>query len=101
MILYNVTVNIEPSIHQEWLQWMQEVHVPEVLQTGLFVEHKILRLLQETENNGFTYAFQYYLRSMADLERYQREYAPALQAAHKARYKDQFVAFRTVLEVVA
>jgi hypothetical protein len=101
MIIYNVTVSIDPAIHEEWLAWMLSKHIPDVMQTGCFLENKVLRLQQTAENEGITYAFQYTLASMEDLERYQQNFAPQLQAEHSQRYKDKFVAFRTVLEVVA
>ena len=41
MILYNITVNIDHDIHQEWLVWMKDIHIPDVLSTGLFIENKI------------------------------------------------------------
>jgi len=101
MIIYNVTVSIEPAIHDEWLDWMLSKHIPDVMRTGCFLENKVLRLQQTTESEGITYAFQYTLASMEDLERYQQNFAPKLQAEHSQRYKDKFVAFRTILEVVA
>jgi len=100
MIVYNVTVNIDPAIHQEWLNWMLSKHIPEVMATGCFLENKVLRLIKESENEGYTYAFQYMCESQAKLEYYQKNYSPKLQADHSSRYKDQFVAFRTVLEVI-
>jgi hypothetical protein len=101
MIIYNVTVSIDPAIHEEWLTWMISKHIPDVMQTGCFLENKILRLQQTAENEGITYAFQYTLNSISDLEHYQANFAPQLQAEHSQRYKDKFVAFRTILEVVA
>lgn len=101
MIIYNVTVSIDPAVHEEWLEWMLSKHIPDVMGTGCFLENKVLRLQQNPENDGFTYAFQYTLASMEDLERYQTNFAPQLQAEHTQRYKDKFVAFRTILEVVA
>lgn len=100
MILYSVTINIENTVHDEWLQWMKNEHVPNVLETGLFVDNKILRLLTEIDNGGVTYSFQYYLKSMEDYIVYQNEHADRLQGEHMKRYKDKFVAFRTILEVL-
>jgi len=101
MIIYNVTVNIEDSIEKEWLKWMQEIHIPEVMKTGLFVEHKILRLLSQNEGEtGTTYAIQYACKTMKDFDLYQKNHAPALQKEHTARYQGKFVAFRTMLETV-
>jgi len=38
MILYNVTVKIMKPLEAEWLKWMKEVHIPDVINTGLFGE---------------------------------------------------------------
>ncbi len=100
MILYSVTVNIDHDVHKEWLQWMQQHHVPDVLATGLFVDNKILRLLNEYDNGGVTYSFQYYLKSMEDYIRYENDHAPRLQSEHSRKYEGKFVTFRTLLEVV-
>ena len=100
MILYNVTINIDDSVHDEWLRWMQEVHIPEVMATGYFLRNQLFKLLTEVDNGGTTYSVQYFCRGMVDLEDYQREEAPALQAKTQALFEGKFYAFRTVLEVV-
>ena len=41
MLLYNVTVIIEDAAAEEWLQWMQEIHIPEVMATGKFVSNRL------------------------------------------------------------
>ena len=63
MILYNVTVNVEDSIHDEWLEWMTKKHIPDVLATGLFTDNKIFRILSEDVENENTYSIQYFCRS--------------------------------------
>ncbi|MDP4828369.1 MAG: DUF4286 family protein [Flavobacteriales bacterium] len=100
MILYNVTVNIDPEVHDDWLYWMKHTHIPEVLSTGLFIENRFFRVLSTEDGEGFTYSIQYFLNSMGDYEVYKTEHAPALQADHARRYADRFVAFRTLLEAV-
>ncbi len=100
MILYNVTVNTDSSVHDEWLEWMTTIHIPEVLATGLFIENKIFRILSEEIEDGYTYSIQYFLKSLNDLDKYQKEFAPELQRKHSEKYKDKFVAFRTVMELV-
>lgn len=99
MIIYNVTVNIDNDVHDDWLSWMKEVHIPEVMATGYFLENKICKVLVN-EEQGITYSIQYTCANMKDLEDYQREKAPELQKKHSDRYKDKFVAFRTLLEVI-
>jgi hypothetical protein len=99
MILYNVTMNIDESVHEDWLNWMRTVHIPDVMNTGLFLESRISRVRAE-EQGGLTYAITYVANSMDDMERYQKEHAPRLQQEHSARYNGKFIAFRTLLELV-
>jgi len=98
MYIYNVTVNIEDSVHDEWLQWMKESHIPDVLETGLFLRNRISQVMVE-EESGTTYSIQYDVKDMETLKLYQQVYAPKLQAEHTEKFKDKFVAFRTILRV--
>jgi hypothetical protein len=98
MIQYNVTVIIEPDVHDEWLKWMKESHIPDVLETGCFIENKIARLLSPIDGN-LTYSIQYTCASMTEFENYQNNFAPALQKDHTSRFEGKFVAFRTVLQI--
>ncbi len=59
MIVYNVTCNVGSHMAEEWLIWMQQEHIPEVMQTGCFTDCKILKLLTEAgDNEGINYAIQ-------------------------------------------
>lgn len=98
MFIYNVTVTLEESIHDEWLKWMKEIHIPDVMRTGIFIENKICKLI--TEESEITYALQYTFRRMEDYHAYQKEFAPKLQKEHSDKFKDKFAAFRTILEII-
>lgn len=99
MILYNVTINIDESIQEEWLAWMKNIHIPEVLDTKLFVESKICRIKAE-EVGGLAYSIQYFAKSQADFDLYEIKYAPALKQKHIEKFNGKFAAFRTILEVI-
>jgi Domain of unknown function (DUF4286) len=100
MIIYNVTVNIDNDVREEWVEWMRKVHIPEVLQTGQFTGHRMVKVLTDEDTGGTNYSIQYFCNSMADYEKYRNVFAPGLQKAALDRYKDKFVAFRTLLEVI-
>ncbi|MBX3102126.1 MAG: DUF4286 family protein [Bacteroidetes bacterium] len=101
MVIYSVTVQVEGSIAEDWLQWMRAYHIPDVLATGYFTGHRIQRLVHpETEDGHATFNIQYLCRHWDDYNNYQRLEAPRLQAEHTERYRDRFVAFRTLLEEV-
>ena len=101
MIIYNVTVNVEDEVHEEWLQWMKEVHVPQVMNTQCFSHNYFTRILStQSDETGHTYAIQYHCDNKEDLDRYQKDFAPDLQAEHAKKYEGKFVAFRTLLEKI-
>ena len=99
MIVYNVTINIDHGVHDEWVEWMRREHIPQVMATGSFLEHRMARVLADDEG-GVTYAVQYTCADMATYERYREEHAPGLQQATEARYGGRYAAFRTLLEVL-
>jgi hypothetical protein len=99
MILYNVTVSIDANIQDEWLGWMRSTHIPQVMETGCFLESRISRVNGE-EEGGVTYAITYLAPSEEILTKYQSEHAPALQADHTSKFAGKFAAFRTTLNVI-
>ena len=99
MFIYNVTVNIADDAHNEWLKWMKETHIPDVIKTGCFIDSQILKVLY-VDDEGHTYSIQYKFLEMADIEKYQKEFAPALQAEHSKKFDGKYAAFRTLLQIV-
>lgn len=99
MVIYNVTISIDHSIHDEWLNWMRDVHIPDVLNTGLFNECRMSKILAE-EEGGLAYSIQYTAKSMDDYESYQANYAQSLQAEHNSKFGGKYAAFRTLLDVI-
>ena len=100
MVLYNVTVNIESIVEDEWLHWIKSIHVPKVMATGMFVESKIFKLLHDEGDGSATYSVQFFAASVKQVNEYLETYAPALVQAHMERYKNKHVAFRTLMEEV-
>ena len=99
MYIYNVTINIEKESEKEWLRWMQEKHIPEVLGTGKFSEAKMSQVLLE-EEQGVTYSVQYTTDSKLTLEQYYVEDADRLRQEAFQLFGSKFVAFRTELKVI-
>ncbi|GJM33096.1 MAG: hypothetical protein DHS20C18_20970 [Saprospiraceae bacterium] len=100
MLVYNITVKIGHEVRHDWVRWMKEVHIPEIMDTGLFVKHRMFRLLGVDETDGITYAIQYVCNGMTEYQLYQEKHAYSMQQSHHDRYKDNYVAFRTLMETV-
>jgi len=101
MILYNVTINIDDTVHDHWLNWIQEKHIPEVLATGKFSAARLVKVLIEEEMGGTTYAIQYTTDSKDTLDKYYLEDAPRLREEGQRFFGDKMMVFRTELEVIS
>ena len=100
MIIYNVTVNIDDSVHDKWLLWMTEKHIPGVLATGKFVKATFVKVLVVEEMGGSTYSTQFFAESHEQLESYYKEDAPQMREEGLKLFGDKMLAFRTELEVL-
>jgi hypothetical protein len=99
MIIYNVTVNIDDSIHEEWLIWIKE-HIPQVLSTGKFDKATLTKVLIDEEMGGTTYSIQYRSYSREALEQYYKEDAERLRQEGLVKFADKVLSFRTELEII-
>ncbi|MFD2517545.1 DUF4286 family protein [Salinimicrobium flavum] len=100
MYIYNVTINIQEDVHDEWVEWMKTRHIPEMLNTGKFQKALMTRVMVNEEMGGVTYSVQYTTGSREMLQKYYEEDAPHMRAK-SAAFEGKFVAFRTELEVIS
>jgi Domain of unknown function (DUF4286) len=100
MIIYNVTTKVDLSIVTSWLDWLKQEHIPDILATGCFYDAHIYHLFETDEEDGITYAVQYHARNIEDYIRYLEEYSGALRKKAIEKWLNQFLTFRSVLELV-
>ncbi len=100
MYIYNVTINIEESVHDQWLEWMHKKHIPAMIATGKFSKALMSRVMINEEMGGLTYSIQFTTDSKEMLEKYYQEDANRLRNETIQLFPNKFVAFRTELEII-
>lgn len=100
MIIYNTTIKVAHHIAAEWLQWMKEEYIPDHMSTGLFIDYRLCRLLDQDESEGPTYIVQYFADNMENYNTYTTEHSATLREKGYHRFGNQFIAFHTVMDVV-
>lgn len=100
MYIYNVTINIDDNVHDSWLKWMVDKHIPDMLATGKFIAAKLCRVIVDEDMGGTTYSVQYTTPDKETLEKYYEENAHTLHSDGQQLFRDKFVAFRTELELI-
>lgn len=100
MIVYNVTIKVQESIKEDWLDWLKHKHIPEVIATGCFTHATVLQLLEVDDSDGPTYAVQYFAQSKGLYNNYIENHAPEMRQKSFDKWGDKFIAFRSVMQVV-
>ena len=100
MLIYNVTIKVDAAIADTWFRWLQQEHIPAIMNTGCYSEYKIVRLRDIDDSEGPTYAVQYFAPTREDYDRYIEQHATRFRQASIDKWGDRFIAFRTLMEVV-
>jgi hypothetical protein len=91
---------VSHAVHDQWLLWMKEEHLPEIMATGLFERNQFMRLLDIEEEQGITYAVQFFASTKENYDTYISNHAPALRLKGTEKWGDQVVGFRTLMKIV-
>ncbi len=100
MIVYNVSIKVRIEVAAQWQDWMTLHHLPAVMASGCFEDHRFYKLCEQDDPDALTFVVQYYCQNMENYSTYRTTFAPALQAQTNELFKDQFLAFRTLMEDV-
>jgi len=95
-----MSIQIDPLIEKEWVQWQKQEHIPEVMASAQFVDYKFYRLLEQDETESIFYVMQFFAATEGHYKKFIQEYAGDLRQKAFDRWGDKFIAFRTVMEVV-
>ena len=100
MVIYNVTTHVEPSIEDAWVEWMREIHLPEMLATKKFKSAKIFKVVNEQDQGGTSYTVQYHCISQEILKQYIENEAQLLRKAGEEKFGNRILFFRTELQLI-
>jgi antibiotic biosynthesis monooxygenase (ABM) superfamily enzyme len=97
MLVYEVTIEVEPSIRSSYEAWLRP-HVAEILALPGFTGAEILEVVEPRADDGWiAIRTQYRLVDRTALDAYLSEHAPRLRADGMARFGDAMRARRCVL----
>ena len=98
MFIYNVTVSVTKEVENEWVAWMKQVHIPDVLNTGMFTSYKFYKVLSHDDPATSSYATMYNFDVLDNFVKYLNELAPVLRKGMDEKFGGKYAAFRTLLQ---
>ncbi|MEL7122507.1 MAG: DUF4286 family protein [Bacteroidota bacterium] len=101
MYLYNLTIKIEKDMIEEWLPWMSNSFIPQVLSTIDFDAHKFCRLISHPDLDGETFALQLFTNKQEVLNDFHENHESKLQTILFQKFGNRLVFFPTVMEIIS
>lgn len=100
MIVYNITMKVDASIETAFVEWLQDVHLPQVLATGCFTSSRLMRLLEVDDSEGPTFAVQFTAPTTWHYEKYLKVSDEIHRKTTQELWGNRYIAFRSVMELV-
>jgi len=98
MFIYTVTVTIKKDIEEEWVSWMNDVHLDQVMAAGYFSYRKLYKILIPSQTGDeVSFVVHYFTESLELYEEYAKKEASRLQAEHTKKFPGKFKAARSVM----
>lgn len=93
-MILNITFSVDKEVAEDWISWMKDKHIPDLLVKGTFTECRIMKVLSHDDEQTFSYAVQYFWGSMKSIQ----EYLDTDDI--RKRYGERVLAYPTLLEEV-
>lgn len=100
MVIYNITYSVAKNINEQWLNWMKETHIREIIETGLYVKYQMVKLLDTDEDESTTYAIQFYAQTKGKHLEYIREHEVSFKLKSSRQWGNEVLGFGTLMEIV-
>lgn len=100
MYLFNITIIVEDAIAENFLQWLNEVQLPAIMETSNFVSNRLLQVV-DSPNEGATYSLQLIAETIDDYQKFKDMHEQALIGAMYSKFTNQLVTFSTLMKFIA
>ena len=83
---YEVTMEVDSSIAEEWVEYMRSEHIPEVMQKHVFSSCQFLRIIEPAKEGLDCFRITYEAENLSAIQEYRAELSPDLRTKHDERY---------------
>jgi len=100
MLIFNTTYLVSDDVHNNWLKWIREQHIPFMLDSTYFSHPQVARVITSDKQEGTSFSVQFRVDDMRTLKRWNQEYNKAFQDNCSQQFGTEVIFFTTVLELV-
>ncbi|SHE56074.1 DUF4286 family protein [Dysgonomonas macrotermitis] len=100
MLIFNTTLHLDDSIHDECLLFLKDVYIPSALESGLLQSPSLARIDAQHEEHGVSYAMQFKTTDLDTLDNWAGSTGEKLQKELQKRFGTKVAGFVTLLEEI-
>lgn len=100
MLIFNTTFLVSDKVHGPWLKWVREQHIPFMLESEMFSNPQVAKVLSNEDQDGTSYSVQFHVSDMKTLEDWHMLHATTFQRNFSGKFGTDAIFFATVLELV-
>ena len=100
MIIYSITTAMDASIEEKWVKFMQETQIPSIMNTGLFLDFRFVRIIP-SQGVDLSYNLQLRCKGYAELNRFRSENELKMESLIKQKFEGKYATFQSVLDQVS
>lgn len=98
---FSVSILVNHSVEQDWIKWMKDIHIKEIIETKCFKKAQFCKVHHETKQEGATnYNVVFFADSQQDIIHFYDKYDKDFQKKVFDLYQQNVIFFRTELEFV-
>ncbi|PXV62662.1 uncharacterized protein DUF4286 [Dysgonomonas alginatilytica] len=101
MLIFNTTLHIEDTVHDECLIFLKTFYIPKALESGLLSQPSLAKIERQHEESGVSYAMQFKTEDIDILNKWAGETGEGLSAELNKRFGTTVGGFVTLLEEVS
>jgi len=100
MFIFNTTYLVSDEVHETWLDWVRNQHIPFMLDSTYFTHPQVARVITSDKQDGTSFSVQFHVNDMHTLKQWKNEYSDLFQENCSKQFGTEVIFFTTVLEIV-
>jgi len=100
MLIFNTTYLVSDKVHEAWLAWIREQHIPFMLESSYFTQPQVARVITSAKQEGTSFSVQFHIEDMHTLKLWNKEYSLLFQENCSRQFGTEVIFFTTTLELV-
>lgn len=100
MLLYNTTYTLEAEVERNFLIWIKECYIPQVIEDGKLHSPRLMKILSHSEDGTLSYSLQFEVKDSSTLHAWHLSKGRFLNEELLKVFKDKIIGFPTLMEIL-